>query len=1232
MYMLKQIALVHWHGFTICTHHIKGMTGILGENRAGKSTLIDAISLVLGGASMQYVELNAAASDEKSKERSIGGYILGQTSKKTLMRDAATSYVALTFEHLIDPAKPSVTMGFRASASRDNVLSAKGGDRTDTKELFLFQGPVLVAEDYCQFTGTRGDALTLHQLKDRVTDQGGTFEDFVGNNQTLTYIRACWRHLSTLKIIGEDHARQWVKSMRRALAFKTSDNPGDFISEFLLERNDIETKELNECIQTYRKLHKDVAAVKKRAQALAPIVEKMSKLKDIQDRLGLHTDALPLINFWIAKSSCGWQRQRLTLLTEEAETTALELESLREQQANIQADYDELVTIRASQSEAAQVEKLEARQKSLAAEQKDIYAQLQDVYQALENARDAWRYSDLLSDSPEVYRSLKGLADFHSKHPGSSWMKDPETVSARLKSLLPHFEKVKSNILLKSGSAQARLEGLLKRKADLIKRLVDLDKGILRPPEHVEHFVNDLNTRGVKATLVRDAVEIAIPSWQPSIEAVLGSDREAIIVEPQDYERALEVLRSKIARYSDASLVNTAKLDQKPPRPPLTGSLFEAVVADNRYVEAFLTLRLGQIKRTGNSHELKVSNKGVLQTETPEGINVTFNDGAVTRNRRVPRFVLGQGALASQLSAIETERQEVDREIANLKEEVSDLSGLAKAISSMERGLLMCSKIDILIDDYNRVERNRLEAEDLVKRLIAKENPELVEKFEKLDREKALARQNEHECMERASNVTSAIKTVKNILGSNEIGSTLYLANMESIMKKKLGGGERRLSNWRRALLLYAEKRSLKPGDLLPKCTSWEDKVAPNHYHRMKVVDMLSKAREDLRISYSEVEAGLRIAISDYYRHFNILDDRPEEMDRFFGKGGVAQHVEAEYQFLTGTRLEKAERALRDAAQQIETILQGTFLTELGSRLNDARTKVDRLTAALRNRPLHNERYQFVTRYAPGRHEDLARLADKVCSDDEMGEPIHLPLFSAQLDEDHPDRNALLQLREILEDPKEDFDTYKDYTNYLKFDLVYENLETGELIAFKDRKGSGSGAEKGTPWYVAIGAALASLYHGHNDRTGPGIGFGPIVFDEAFAKLDAANQATLMDFFDGLGLQVILGTPDDRRLTSMSYLNTILDVTRIGNKSSIFVTDIHDYLREMLRNINPAMLSEDMLRHVCMSVDISGVDMMDKDALIGALLAVREAAQREREERLAIEASEGDDSFYEEAV
>ena len=72
MKMLKKMLLINWHYFHQEELHFDRINFLTGQNAAGKSTLIDALQVVLLGETSSSV-FNKAA-NEKS-ERTIKGYL-----------------------------------------------------------------------------------------------------------------------------------------------------------------------------------------------------------------------------------------------------------------------------------------------------------------------------------------------------------------------------------------------------------------------------------------------------------------------------------------------------------------------------------------------------------------------------------------------------------------------------------------------------------------------------------------------------------------------------------------------------------------------------------------------------------------------------------------------------------------------------------------------------------------------------------------------------------------------------------------------------------------------------------------------------------------------------------------------------------------------------------------------------------------------------------------------------
>jgi uncharacterized protein YPO0396 len=116
---LAHIALVQWHLFAAEDLAIHGDTAVLGQNRSGKSTLIDLVQAVMAGGSSRWYRFNRSAGETggSKSERTLRGYCLGQLSEDEYLRREAVTHIALTFE---DPtgARPPVSVGLHRGFGR----------------------------------------------------------------------------------------------------------------------------------------------------------------------------------------------------------------------------------------------------------------------------------------------------------------------------------------------------------------------------------------------------------------------------------------------------------------------------------------------------------------------------------------------------------------------------------------------------------------------------------------------------------------------------------------------------------------------------------------------------------------------------------------------------------------------------------------------------------------------------------------------------------------------------------------------------------------------------------------------------------------------------------------------------------------------------------------------------------------------------------------------------------
>ncbi|WP_251007889.1 SbcC/MukB-like Walker B domain-containing protein [Sphingobium sp. BHU LFT2] len=154
-----------------------------------------------------------------------------------------------------------------------------------------------------------------------------------------------------------------------------------------------------------------------------------------------------------------------------------------------------------------------------------------------------------------------------------------------------------------------------------------------------------------------------------------------------------------------------------------------------------------------------------------------------------------------------------------------------------------------------------------------------------------------------------------------------------------------------------------------------------------------------------------------------------------------------------------------------------------------------------------------------------------------------------------------------------------------------EDVNKGRTTSYDKRKGTASGAERQVPYYVVIGAALASIYHGaRRQYERSELGLGLAVFDEAFSKMDGPNQRTLLEFYDDIGLQVVIAAPSEKRAVVYENLDSVIDVFRHGDNASAEAVRIKPHARTQMRAANPQHLDDAALAE---RLDLFALDSAD---------------------------------------
>ncbi len=634
MKKLRRIKLVGWHFFENETISFADSNLLSGENGSGKSTILDAIQLVLTTDTRHFN--NAANSNSK---RDVRNYVRGKTGEEgtTAYKRSGSviSYIALEF--------------YEESRDRCFVIGVKidspDAESDPRKKWFCEEG-------------------TLDDLSFIVNNKPALDDQFRNKGKKISFInqssQARDRFLYRMGNLQDTFRDLVIKS----IAFKPMKDVRSFVSQFILPEKAIDVGTLRDNINALKTMEDTLAEVRRQADALEEILNKASEIEQT-DRNILVIDILLKI-------------AELNSIRNSIQNKRNELENLRQQESTLcDSESRTAEEIRKGRSEQTQILAAIASNEStrLINEYKQQLETLEiQIRQAKRDADDFREQSDRIMNARKAVGGLRAeLTDELVFMLTGEGVSDEQrnsavvTVSDSISSNADALRERKAN--LKDGSK--KLDNILR---ELSKKITDIKKNNRLPYDNNttalrDAIIAEFQKRGINSEVrvFADLLEIREKGWQNAVEGYLNTQRFYIIVEPQYYGIAAQVYDKNKSRIHTAALVNTAalKLDKEAPENSLAG----VVESKNRYARAYANYLLGRVtlcETTGqlSRYDCAITKECMLY----QGITLRKINPEIYR---VP--YIGRDALKKQLKLLENEYREISDEQKGIKGQITSL-------------------------------------------------------------------------------------------------------------------------------------------------------------------------------------------------------------------------------------------------------------------------------------------------------------------------------------------------------------------------------------------------------------------------------------------------------------------------------------------------------------------------------------------------------------------------------
>lgn len=217
---------------------------------------------------------------------------------------------------------------------------------------------------------------------------------------------------------------------------------------------------------------------------------------------------------------------------------------------------------------------------------------------------------------------------------------------------IEHMESERATLLVRIAEQEQKLH-------QLDEMLENLAAGRRADPLDVAAFRQALTQAGIAHDLLADVVEIADPSWQAAVEAVLAPSAHIVLLAKEKDTEAAMALGEKL-RYRHFIVP-----DCMPAGLPPKGSLLE-VVRFTKPVPEWLLRTLERTRRVEDA---------VAGAKLPRGEDWITRQGYL-RERRGGRFAAQEQARfgKARLEALREQRSSIDKALAPLREQRDDLT------------------------------------------------------------------------------------------------------------------------------------------------------------------------------------------------------------------------------------------------------------------------------------------------------------------------------------------------------------------------------------------------------------------------------------------------------------------------------------------------------------------------------------------------------------------------------
>ena len=1117
---LSRIILVNWYLFEAEEWDVRGHVALLGKNGSGKSSFIDALQYVLLGGHKQDWTPNAKASDQR-RARDLRSYVLGVVKDESALgntplyqpRQDGLCRIVLVFTD--EATNEKVTIGAAVSARKDEP-----GERVEG--FFILKDATLSLSDLVEETAQGQVPKSYEVLTASFRHRVPESNRYLFGHEPQKFVD------QLLRTLGPGHRPPATEKYRRG--FRQSINlsglngtVSDFVKRSILDAQPLNLEQTRQSINSYRNKLEAVERSKKQVQLLDECRKYFHRAQIAGQRRAGYAWCAAELRFLSHGVKLEELEELLVGCAREYRQARMERRKLSEELSQKETRQREvLFTINSDQNEVNRAQLME-RNKTKRAELDQTNKQINDARGLLGRASEVVLYKDVLSD--DVITLMDTLARLAAEE-DMAWPMEPEEVdreAANARSILPEIieqaEINKEKLAVDINHITTNLSSL----ADRHKRL---DSGQSNLGKNTLALIAELDDHGIPATPVCELVEITEPRWSLAIEAYLRQNAEALVVPSSDAKRAVALYREmKNTPAYEAIIINTITVGDWNDRiEPNTAA--ELITGKDDTAVKYLRRLLMGLRLVETTDELM----GETRALTPDGM---FIRHAGIQRLRLPDIpILGLGSHEKAIQILNEKIAATRDQLAEITARHQQLGAAWKALNQLDNNLqrfpntvqLVSNEqdarrdIDDIMRQINAIDTSHLEE-------LKREERNLIEHITKIKKQQESHTENIGACRSRFISKNRERHKIKKLL-----------PELDKVRKTKATDAD-----------FSAERADALHADLEDEFT-----LQTSSDYELAIMRAEERERDADRRQVRDMGDG-RQQLGQYLAAYPVGGFIMDTMSCSL----FLAEIDRLLKDIRDVGLIDREKEAEDALSHVRKVIRSDLAIRLRGHIEQMKRRFNELNAELKTRPFSsNQTYAFeYSRIAE--FSEFLRYVENITSDTAAD--------AGGMFDQHADLNTTVIERMLTEEKSE----LADYREFFTYDITIKDIESGITEMLSRKIGSASGGEHRTPFYVAMGASLASAYRlERREDTLIDGGFALYLADEAFDKMDAVNTIQAAEYLKSIGLQLFIAAPDDAEAKLRQVADTVLYFLREGQIVNIDTDFVTPAAKQLLADIH----------------------------------------------------------------